>query len=121
MKHSSADLAEEVSLVLAFEGVVPTQDHVKDNAHRPHVSCKATVVFLLNYFWSHIRRGSTKDLQLLVWRGANAKTEVNQFDIISIVYKYIFKLEISVAYVLTVKIPQALTKLLEKEPGLVLS
>lgn len=42
----AADLLEELGLVLGAEGIIALEQHVKEDAQRPHVGVHGTVVYL---------------------------------------------------------------------------
>lgn len=79
----------KVPLSNALERIIATEHQIKNDAERPHISLESVIFFLLNYLWSHIRRSPAEDLLFGVLRSANTKSEVDQFDIVSFIYKYV--------------------------------
>ena len=99
MELATTYLAEEVSFVLTFEGIGPTQHYVEDDTQGPNICGKSTIVFLLDYLRSHIRWCTTEDLKPLVLATANTKSEIDKLDVASVVNENVFELQVPVTNV----------------------
>lgn len=74
----SSYLLVEVFIRCSSEGELAAQHSKEENAGSPDISWWTDILFFHNYFWAHIGRCTTENLEFNVTRSAAAETKVNE-------------------------------------------
>jgi len=89
-KSTSANLAIELFLTGTIERKHACKHDKKYDTQGPYVCGETRILFFLNDLWGHIGGRATEDLELCIVCLLYSEAEVNDFNVISIIYDYIF-------------------------------
>lgn len=94
---SSLYFAVQVLIVLSSKRKLPTKESKEQDSTCIYVCWWSAIFCLLDYFWSHVRRRSTKHFNPLIIWNTCAKSKIYQFHISSFIQHNIFQFDISMS------------------------
>jgi len=92
-------------VVSVHERRSPGHHFINKDPERPPVDCKA-VAFHVQNFWRQILSSSTKRLGILIWLEELGQPEICQFNVSLLIHQNVFRFQIPVDNLISVKIPK---------------
>ncbi len=109
LKLSLFDFIEKIILVFGPEGIVALQHDIIKYTQRPHISINRTMIHLGYNLRRHISRRSTKRINGLVLGTSQAKSKINQFDLLVTIDQNVFGFDVPMDNAQIVQILQGLS------------
>jgi hypothetical protein len=106
--------------MLVVERQVPADHCVKNNSTSPYVDIGATVDSPLQQLWGSIVRRSATCFKIQRVLHSRGESKVYQLDIVELINENILQLEISMGYLMVVRVFHSRDYLFEEMPGLIL-
>ena len=114
LEFPTPNLLEKLILVFGSEGVVSLKHHIIQNTKWPHISIYWDMVSLGYNLWGHIGWCPTKSVNSIRWDRMNTKAEINQFQIFMTINENVFSFNISMNYIVFMKIWNRLGNYVQK-------
>jgi len=108
---SSLYFTVQVLIILSSKRKLSTKESKEQNSTCIYICWWSTIFCLLDYFWSHVWRRSTKHFNSLIIWDACAKSKIYQFHISPFIQHHIFQFDISMSNASRMKVMQRIDEL----------